>query len=96
MTYIECDVIPQRDLTLDNGGLPPRSPLCNFTGRTYYRIIYKEVLTMSAPQEEKDIYIIPPNFIETGTIFGGTIKIRNALEAGILALGIGIPVIYIP
>ena len=51
---------------------------------------------MSAPQEEKDIYIIPPNFIETGTIFGGTIKIRNALEAGILALGIGIPVFYIP
>ena len=51
---------------------------------------------MSAPQEEKDIYIIPPNFIETGTIFGGTIKIRNAIEAGILALGIGIPVFYIP
>lgn len=51
---------------------------------------------MSATQEEKDIYIIPPNFIETGTVFGGTIKIRNALEAGILALGIGIPVFYIP
>lgn len=35
---------------------------------------------MSTRQEENDIYIIPPNFIETGTIFGGTIKLRNAAE----------------
>lgn len=39
---------------------------------------------MSTKQEENDIYIIPPNFIETGTLFGGTIKIRNAIEAFIL------------
>ena len=51
---------------------------------------------MSSPQEEKDIYIIPPNFIETGTIFGGTIKIRNAVEAGILILLIGFPIFHIP
>ena len=36
---------------------------------------------MSMKHEENDIYIIPPNFIKTGTIFGGTIKLRNAAEA---------------
>ena len=41
---------------------------------------------------ERDIYIIPPNFIESGTLFGGMIKVRNAVEAGILACVIGIPV----
>ena len=34
---------------------------------------------------ERDTYIIPPNFIESGTLFGGMIKVRNAVEAGILA-----------
>lgn len=47
-------------------------------------------------QEENDIYIIPPNFIDTGTIFGGTIKLRNAVEALILALLIGVPVFQLP
>ena len=41
---------------------------------------------------ERDIYIIPPNFIESGTLFGGMVKVRNAVEAGILACVIGIPV----
>ena len=41
---------------------------------------------------ERDIYIIPPNFVESGTLFGGMIKVRNAVEAGILACVIGIPV----
>ena len=50
---------------------------------------------MSARHEENDVYIIPPNFIETGTIFGGTIKFRNAAEALILSLLIGIPVFQI-
>ena len=36
---------------------------------------------MSMRHEENDIYIIPPNFIDTGTVFGGTIKLRNAAEA---------------
>ncbi len=36
---------------------------------------------MSMQQEENDLYIIPPNFIESGTLFGGTVKIRNAMEA---------------
>lgn len=51
---------------------------------------------MSTGQEENDIYIIPPNFIDTGTIFGGTIKLRNAIEALILALLIGVPVFHLP
>ena len=33
---------------------------------------------MSIRHEENDIYIIPPNFIDTGTVFGGTIKIGRA------------------
>ena len=35
--------------------------------------------------EELDVYIIPPNFIESGKIFGGMFKLRNAVEAGALA-----------
>ena len=49
---------------------------------------------MSVRHEENDVYIIPPNFIETGTIFGGTIKLRNAAEALILSLLIGFPVFH--
>ena len=41
---------------------------------------------------ENELYIIPPNFIESGTIFGGLVKIRNAIEAIILASLVGIPI----
>lgn len=41
---------------------------------------------------EHEVYIIPPNFIEGGTLFGGLVKIRNAIEAGILAFAVGFPV----
>ena len=51
---------------------------------------------MSMKHEENDVYVIPPNFIETGTIFGGTIKFRNAAEAIILSLLIGFPVFHLP
>lgn len=51
---------------------------------------------MSIKQEENDVYIIPPNFIETGSLFGGTIKLRNAAEALLLTLLIGVPVFYLP
>ena len=44
-------------------------------------------------REERDIYIIPPNFIEGGTLFGGMFKTRNVVEAGILALIVGLPVL---
>ena len=33
-------------------------------------------------QEERDVYIIPPNFIEGGTLMGGMLKTRNVIEAG--------------
>ncbi len=48
---------------------------------------------MSKKDERQDIYIIPPNFIESGTFFGGAFKIRNAIEAGILFLLTAMPVI---
>ncbi len=51
---------------------------------------------MSIRQEENDIYIIPPNFIDTGTVFGGTIKLRNAAEALAASLLIGLPVFHLP
>ena len=43
-------------------------------------------------KHENNNYIISPNFIESGTFFGGMFKVRNAIEAGILALSAGIPV----
>ena len=45
-------------------------------------------------QQERDIYIIPPNFIDTGTFFGGMFKARNVIEAGILTAVIGLPVLF--
>ena len=38
-------------------------------------------------QNDRDIYVIPPNFVDTGTFFGGMFKARNVIEAGILAGG---------
>lgn len=46
--------------------------------------------------EELDTYTIPPNFIEGGTLFGGTLKLRNSLEAGALLLAAGLPVLRLP
>lgn len=46
---------------------------------------------MSKPNEY-DTYIIPPNFIEGGTFFGGLLKLRNTAEALVIVLAIGIPV----
>lgn len=47
---------------------------------------------MSSNPNEHDSYYIPPNFIESGTIFGGMFRLRNVIEAGILAAVVGIPV----
>ena len=48
-------------------------------------------------KNDHDIYIIPPNFIETGTFFGGVFRARNVIEAGILAFAIGTPVfLFLP
>ena len=42
-------------------------------------------------QEQRDSYVIPPNFIEGGSFFGGLFKARNVVEAVILAAGTGNP-----
>lgn len=44
--------------------------------------------------EERDVYILPPNFIEGGTLMGGMLKTRNAVEAGILGTLVGCPVLH--
>lgn len=41
---------------------------------------------------EFETYYIPPNFIEGSTLFGGLFKLRNAIEAGVLAVAVGLPV----
>lgn len=51
---------------------------------------------MSYQEEPSNIHYLPPNFIEKGKLFGGMLHIRNAIEAGILLFGIGIPVFQIP
>ena len=43
--------------------------------------------------EERDVYVIPPNFIEGGTLLGGMFKTRNVIEAGVLGLLVGLPVL---
>lgn len=50
---------------------------------------------MRKNQEELDTYIIPPNFIESGTVFGGMFRLRNVIEAGALVVAIGVPVFYL-
>ena len=50
---------------------------------------------MSNPDEQRTSFI-PPNFIEKGKILNGTFDIRNAIEAIIFALLIGVPVVHLP
>nr|WP_300815655.1 ATP-binding protein [uncultured Acetatifactor sp.] len=48
-------------------------------------------------QNDHDTYIIPPNFVDTGTFFGGMFRARNVIEAGILAVATGLPVfLFLP
>lgn len=51
---------------------------------------------MSQNRSEADVYYIPPNFIEGGTLFGGMLKLRNTIEAGILGLAVGLPILRLP
>ena len=46
-------------------------------------------------QNDHDLYTIPPNFIGSSTFHGGLFKVRNVIEAGILAVVIGVPVIFL-
>ena len=46
--------------------------------------------------DERDVFLIPQNFIDTGTIMGGQIKLRNAVEALVMVLASGVPLCYLP
>ena len=48
------------------------------------------------PEEELDVYYIPPNFLTSGRVFGGMIRLRNAVEAGILVILTGLPIFGLP
>lgn len=51
---------------------------------------------MQRPNEEMDVYYIPPNFLTSGRLFGGMIRVRNAIEACVLVLLTGIPILQLP
>ena len=51
---------------------------------------------MSNRTEERDIYYVPPNFLTSGRLFGGAVRIRNAIEACILVVLTGLPIIRLP
>ncbi len=40
---------------------------------------------MARQVDERDIYRIPENFVDTGTVMGGMFKLRNVIEAGVIA-----------
>lgn len=46
-------------------------------------------------QNDRDLYTIPPNFIGSSTFLGGMFKVRNVIEAGVLAVAIGAPVMFL-
>lgn len=46
--------------------------------------------------EETHVSLIPRNFIERGTFMGGMFKIRNAIEGGILAATVTVPIVHLP
>ncbi len=51
---------------------------------------------MPKQTEERDSYYIPPNFIDTGTVFGGMLKLRNVIEAGVIVGTIVLPLFGVP
>ena len=51
---------------------------------------------MEQQEEKREVYFIPPNFLTSGRLFGGMIRVRNAIEACVLVLLTGIPILKIP
>ena len=51
---------------------------------------------MSNRTDERDIYYVPPNFLTSGRLFGGAVRIRNAIEACVLVALTGLPIIQLP
>lgn len=35
---------------------------------------------MSNAKDERDVYYIPPNFLTSGRLFGGMMRVRNAKD----------------
>ncbi|MCL2775632.1 MAG: hypothetical protein FWD71_20145 [Oscillospiraceae bacterium] len=48
---------------------------------------------MARKYDETDIYYIPSNFIESGTLFGGMLKLRNVIEAVVILIVFGLPIL---
>ena len=46
--------------------------------------------------EVRDVYRIPPNYSTEGTLLGGLVRTRNAVEAAILAAITGVPILQLP
>ena len=44
-----------------------------------------EVTPMARQTEERDVYRIPENYVDTGTVMGGMFQLRNVIEAGAIA-----------
>lgn len=51
---------------------------------------------MSNAKDERDVYYIPPNFLTSGRLFGGMMRVRNAIEACVLVIISGFPIIHLP
>lgn len=55
----------------------------------------RSVRIIAKNKEERDIFLIPPNFLNVGSLFGGMLKLRNTLEAVALVVGVTIPILKI-
>ena len=53
-------------------------------------------MSNSNHEENHDVFFIPPNFLTSGRLFGGMLRARNAIEAGVLALATVIPIVQLP
>ena len=50
---------------------------------------------MDKKNERPDIYILPPNFMDVSTVFSGMFKLRNAIEAAVVVVLIGLPILQL-
>ena len=55
----------------------------------------RSVRIIAKNKEERDIFLIPPNFLNEGSLFGGMLKLRNTLEAVVLVVGVTISILKI-
>lgn len=57
--------------------------------------LIRSVRIIAKNKEERDIFLIPPNFLNEGSLFGGMLKLRNTLESVVLVVGVTIPILKI-